>query len=224
MPTKEQVASAAAIASAFEALTTSLAARAINRLKIVFRAWFDGTLTTAEFEAVAADILKVDVHGAYKAGTGFASATLDKPAAGDIVPTEEKLAALDNAMSTLVWDEEILDQPTDTDGSGIEFDDTEMISTDTEVVLPPRLERLVSSEVVDGVQQSTVRAYDTDESVVGYRRGTDSDPCQLCVWLVKAHLDPEGIGYVYPTTKSFHRHPGCQCTPIPVIKQGDSDE
>ena len=225
MPTKEQVAATAALVASFEALTSSLAARAVGRLKIAFKAWLDGTLTTGEFEAVAADMLKVDVHGAYKAGSGWASMTLDKPAVGHIVPTEEKLAALDNAMHTLVFEEEVLDQPEDDDPDAGESsivwddDDTDTVSTETEVVLPPRMERLVASEVVDAVQQSTVRAYDFDEAVVGYRRGTDSDPCELCVWLVKAHLDPAGIGYVYPTGKSFHRHPGCQCAPIPVFNQ-----
>ena len=51
--------------------------------------------------------------------------------------------------------------------------------------------------------------------VRGYRRGLDDHPCQLCTWLAKTHLDP--AGYVYPTGKPMHRHPGCCCVPLPVL-------
>lgn len=53
--------------------------------------------------------------------------------------------------------------------------------------------------------------------IVGYTRGTDEDPCELCTWLKKEHLRPGG--YIYPAGQPMHRHPGCCCVPVPVFKE-----
>ncbi|UYM04216.1 hypothetical protein [Solicola gregarius] len=74
--------------------------------------------------------------------------------------------------------------------------------------LEPRVVRVARSEPVNAMQQGVVRAY-AEHGVGGYRRGLDADPCPLCQWLYKD-------GYVYPGGTPFHRHPGCQCEPVPV--------
>lgn len=42
------------------------------------------------------------------------------------------------------------------------------------------------------------------DKVVGYRRVTEKDRCELCYWLWKE-------GYVYDLSKPMHRHPRCRC-------------
>ncbi len=72
----------------------------------------------------------------------------------------------------------------------------------------PRLNRLAVAEPLDALQQGTLSAY-SGHGVTGYTRGLSGSACKLCHWLYKD-------GYVYPTSKTMHRHPGCTCVPIPV--------
>lgn len=57
----------------------------------------------------------------------------------------------------------------------------------------------------------------SEAQIVGYTRGLDKDPCELCVWLKKEHLRPGG--FIYPAGQPMHRHPGCCCVPVPVTKK-----
>lgn len=46
----------------------------------------------------------------------------------------------------------------------------------------------------------------------GYRRGLSATACELCQWLYRG-------GYVYPSGRPMHRHPGCTCVPVPVLTE-----
>lgn len=72
----------------------------------------------------------------------------------------------------------------------------------------PRLTRLTTGEHLWSLQLGTQTAY-REHGVPGYRRGLSAKACELCVWLYKD-------GYVYPTDKPMHKHPGCTCVPVPV--------
>ena len=72
----------------------------------------------------------------------------------------------------------------------------------------PRLRRLTVSEHLDSLQQGVIGAYNS-HGVRGYTRGLSAKACELCVWLYKG-------GYVYPSDRPMHRHPGCTCVPIPA--------
>lgn len=54
----------------------------------------------------------------------------------------------------------------------------------------------------DGIRQSDL--------VEGWSRRLDADPCELCQsWAAGDHVFPKTVGMLH--------HPGCQCTPKPVI-------
>lgn len=76
--------------------------------------------------------------------------------------------------------------------------------------LESRTQRLASSEAVASLQRAMQEAY-AAHGVTGYRRGLDADPCELCQWLYKD-------GFVYPINRPMHKHPGCQCVPIPTTE------
>lgn len=75
-----------------------------------------------------------------------------------------------------------------------------------------QLERLARSEVLDSAATGFDEAIKRNPHVDRYTRGLESNACELCVWLYKD-------GYPYPVTKPMHRHPGCTCHPVPVIKR-----
>lgn len=87
---------------------------------------------------------------------------------------------------------------------------------DTTEDLSGRIERLAEAEPANTLQQSTLQAYDA-HGITGYTRHLEPGACELCHWLRKEHLR-EG-GYVYPTDKPMHKHPGCRCTPVPVTEE-----
>jgi hypothetical protein len=74
----------------------------------------------------------------------------------------------------------------------------------------PRLRRLTVAEHLDSLQQGVVGAYNA-HGVRGYTRGLSANACELCQWLYKG-------GYVYPSDRPMHQHPGCTCVPIPATK------
>lgn len=183
----------ATLAANFAVVTENMAAEAKDWTTAVYAAWLAGNLTTVEFAAVVADYLTVHVGAGLVTADIMAAVLTGEPATG-MMPDDATVEQLRKAAQTLADD---LDGPDP---------------------VAPRLERLAVSETVNAAQQGLVKAYES-HGITGWRRATDADPCELCVWLVKAHLDPEGIGYIYPVTQSFHRHPGCCCTPVPATRK-----
>lgn len=72
-----------------------------------------------------------------------------------------------------------------------------------------RLERLTRSTVVRAAQDTRGQAVARDPNVHGWRRGIDSDTCQLCRWWWRE-------GRVWPKDHHMPRHPGCTCVQVPV--------
>lgn len=166
-------------------------------------AWQAGTLTTAAWSASLTRLLLDAVAVGTGVGDGLASRVLYLAHGRDLLPLSAsvpdipaELARLSTAVDTLVV---ALDVP-----------DKE------EPDLAPRVRRIAANEPVSAAQQAAVKAYHA-HGVTGYRRGLDADPCELCVWLAKKHLDP--LGFVYPSSKPMYKHPGCQCVPIPATKE-----
>ena len=73
-----------------------------------------------------------------------------------------------------------------------------------------RLERLTRSAVVRAGQDTRAQAVARDPNVKGWRRGLDSDACQLCRWWWRS-------GRVWPKDHHMPRHPGCSCVQVPVV-------
>lgn len=80
-----------------------------------------------------------------------------------------------------------------------------------------RLQRLAKGRVTETAGRVIDKALPTVPKIIGYTRGLDADPCELCVWLKKEHLRPGG--FIYPAGQPMHRHPGCCCVPVPVTKK-----
>lgn len=172
----------------FEAIAGSLGTVAATHAANVYAAWQSGALTTAEFVATLGDTVFAAVAYGVTVGDTLGATVLDTTPLG-MMPSPVEHARLTDAAQTLADD---LDSADD---------------------LSPRVERLAASEAVGAAQDSLRQSYE-QHGVTGYRRGLDSDPCELCSWLAKRHLDP--LGYVYPITSPMSRHPGCCCSPIPV--------
>lgn len=73
-----------------------------------------------------------------------------------------------------------------------------------------RLERLARSAVVRAGQDTRARALARDKNVEGWKRGVDSDSCELCRWWWRE-------GRVWPKDHHMPRHPGCSCVQVPVV-------
>lgn len=156
--------------------------------------WQAGTLTTAEFEQVF--IQMVGTMNAYaRTGADWLGSVYlaSTPKGTTLVTVASETARLADAAATLVA---LLDAADD---------------------LKTQLDRIGRNEPTEAAQQQLVHTYNVHE-VPGYRRRLNAGACELCVWLQKKHLDPEGIGYIYPTDKPMHRHTGCRCTPVPATR------
>lgn len=187
----------ASYADEWQAATDELAAQAGRTALALYVAWQAGRLTDGEWQRLFAEaLLKLNATG-IAVGDGLVSRLLHLAHGYDVRPVGLDLAAglvadlarLDRAVASLA---EALDDAEDPRG---------------------RIVRLATSEPVNAAQQAAVAA-SRSYGISGYVRGTDADPCELCVWLRKEHLRPGG--YIYPTSKAMYRHPGCQCVPIPA--------
>lgn len=88
------------------------------------------------------------------------------------------------------------------------------ISTITASELDTRmqLDRLARSEVLKSAASTYDEAIRRSSHVRAYTRGLEADACELCVWLYKD-------GYEYPANQPMHRHTGCTCHQVPVIRK-----
>jgi len=196
------VISSANLAARFELLVDKLGGEAAASAMKAYSAWQSGLLSTDGFAQLIGDLLaNVNTH-ARAAGDIFATVAVNSQLGMNLVPL--------GVVTTADVDLERLGKAATTIAAAL----------DTEADVPMQLERIARNEPAHAAQQQVVVSYER-HGVKGYRRHTDADPCELCKWLVKAHLDPEGIGYIYPTSKPMHRHTGCKCTPVPAIKGGE---
>lgn len=68
-----------------------------------------------------------------------------------------------------------------------------------------QFDRLAEEEPLSAANDALWRAAKANRNkIVGYRRVTERDRCELCWWLWKE-------GYVYDIDKPMHRHPRCRC-------------
>lgn len=188
------------LAARFEELLDKLGGDASAGLAKAYAAWQSGLINTDTFAQLVADGLATINALARGSADVFATAAVNTRFGMELVPlgeyenADKDVQRIGKAATTLAG---LLDTADD---------------------MPMRLDRLGRNEAHHTAQQQVIDTY-RRHRVTGYRRHTDSQPCELCVWLVKAHLDPEGIGYIYPTTKPMHRHTGCKCTPIPAERK-----
>lgn len=198
--TAPAVGSASELAVKFEEIVDKMGDDVTAASLKAYAAWQSGQLATDGFAQIVANLLAIINTHARAAGDVFATLALNRTLGmkavplGDFVTADADLERLGKAATTIA----------------------ESLDTGTDV--PMQLERIARNEPAEAAQQQVVASY-RRHGVKGYRRHPDSDPCELCVWLIKAHLDPEGIGYIYPANKRFHRHTGCKCTPIPAIRK-----
>lgn len=189
----------AELGARFEKLCQQLADDAAAAVAGAYQAWQAGTITDAALVALLTDVLTAATHRGRIAGDAYAAGALADQTGRPTRPVGARTVTADRARFSKAARQIVQDAANETR-------DTAM-----------QLERIARNEPIAAAQQQALDTY-RSHGVTGYRRQTDADPCELCVWLVKAHLDPEGIGYIYPTSKPMHRHIGCNCTPIPATR------
>lgn len=163
---------AAEYAAIFEDLVTNLGQVAANGVAVAYAAWQSGKMTTAEFEDLVVRAVAT-VNGYARAGADVVGTTYVGdltgrqlvPAGAAAVNVETEFSRLSKAAKTLV------------------------AAVDTDADVSMQLDRMAKNEPAEAAQRQMLHTY-RGHGVRGYRRHTDSDPCELCVWLVKAHLDP----------------------------------
>ncbi|OMC09230.1 hypothetical protein [Mycolicibacterium fortuitum] len=188
--------------AAYQAATEELAAGTVRRVLAIYAAHRAGQVVVD----AAAELIAEVINRANAAATSLADVFLSRQieeAAGvptptvGIVPTDE-VERLTGAVST------ILDVPEPAEG---EPDQREM-----------RLERMARSEPLETAQAAAVNAMEHQPLVAGWVRQMDAEPCELCRWWWRD-------GYVWPKTKKFQSHPGCNCQPRVVLaEQGPVQE
>lgn len=201
MTAPARIITAAEFAAIFEDLVTNLGQVAADGVAAAYAAWQSGKMTTAEFEDLVVRAVAT-VNGYARAGADVVGTTYVGDLTGrQLVPAGAAAVSVDTEFDRLAKAAKTL-----------------VAAVDTDADVAMMLDRMAKNEPAEAAQRQMVHTY-RGHGIKGYRRHTDSDPCELCVWLVKAHLDPEGIGFVYPANKPMHRHTGCKCTPIPAIRK-----
>lgn len=196
----------ATLATTFATIANSITTQAVEMVTVWWQDWLRGRLTDDEFAEVLGHVLDMFGEIGVMKADRLAADLLDRPAVG-LTLEDSRADGYVKAAETVVQQ---LDQSdTDVKVETIDPDSAEDVVID----LPGRLERLATSEPTAAAQDGLRRAYEA-HGLTGYTRGLDESPCELCIWLKKAHLR-EG-GYVYPIDQPMNRHPGCCCVPIPV--------
>lgn len=80
-----------------------------------------------------------------------------------------------------------------------------------------RVARLVRGEITDAAHSTYTATLETIPHVTGWKRGLESDACQLCRWWSRN-------GRVWPKDHRMPRHTGCMCHQIPVTRNGGNHE
>lgn len=201
MTAPARIITAAEFAAIFEELVTSQGQTAADGLAQAYSAWQSGRMDTAQFEDLIVRLLAT-INGYARAGADIIGTTYVGDLTGrQLVPAGVAAVNVDTEFDRLSKAAKTL-----------------VAAVDTDADVAMQLDRMARNEPAEAAQRQMLHTYQ-GHGIKGYRRHTDSDPCELCTWLVKAHLDPEGIGYIYPANKPFHRHTGCKCTPVPAIRK-----
>ena len=72
------------------------------------------------------------------------------------------------------------------------------------------LSRITRTETAEAAASAFGWVLRDDDRVKGWKRGLDSNACQLCRWWSRE-------GRTWPTIHVMPRHKGCLCTQIPVL-------
>lgn len=200
MTTPARVFTAGDFTDRFEALCADLEQATVDTLLAAYNLWQSGTITADSFRELIVTAVATN-NAAARQGADVLATYFTMTAAGEVlapvgpaVTPEADMARLSKAAATIV---RVLDTADD---------------------IAMQLDRLGRNEPAAAAQGQALHTY-AGHDVKGYRRHLNAGACELCEWLVKAHLDPEGIGYIYPTNKPMHRHTGCRCTPVPATKK-----
>lgn len=149
-----------------------------------------GRLARADFPAVAADLIAVArIRGAAAAETAFRGYL--EAAYGIPIPAATSTLAGDRARLAIAVDTILANDALDT---------------------AMQLARLAANEPLDAAASAYGDVMGRSSVVSGWRRGLDSDPCQLCRWWARE-------GRVFHKNHALARHPGCACHQIPVVDE-----
>lgn len=148
-----------------------------------------GTISTELFTVAAADLIATARRRGQAAATvafrGYLEANLATPTPAGPPPVTSDQKRLRTAVGTVL---------ADTDGQLV------------------RLSRLARDEPIAAAVSAYSTALADSEVVTGWRRGLDSNPCQLCVWWWRE-------GRVFRDDFTMPRHTGCTCTQQPVLAE-----
>lgn len=128
---------------------------------------------------------------------GESQALIDRETIGDYVPSSDRLrlaevghhvnqSRLRSAVETILVD--------------LDMGDIESVAQ-----LITRMERLARAEAIDAAQSGYGKAMARSEKVEGWKRGLESDACQLCTWWWRD-------GRIWPKNHTMPTHPGCACS------------
>lgn len=148
-----------------------------------------GRLSVADFEELAAEIIATArQRGATAAQTVFRAMTeahTGTPAVVRPTTNVDDVSRLRIALATIV-------------------------ASELDTVM--QLTRIAANEPTQAATDAMADEIARSEIVTGWRRGLDSDPCQLCVWWARE-------GRVWRPEHTMPRHTGCNCHQIPVMKE-----
>lgn len=173
--------------SGYEDVMKTLSA---GTVRVIGQLWAQveaGLITVADFQQVAADLVVVArTQGALAAQAtlrAYLEVTFAQPVAAAAIPIAADRDRLRQAIGTI-------------------------LASDLDTAM--QLARLAANEPLDAAANAYADAMRQEPAVSGWRRGLDSDPCQLCRWWARE-------GRIFRTEHRLARHPGCACHQIPVI-------
>ncbi|HIZ98249.1 MAG TPA: hypothetical protein H9805_06660 [Candidatus Janibacter merdipullorum] len=188
-------------AASYQTILVALVDAIAEQVRIVVASWRAGDILLGELvDLVVGFIVKAESQAAIAAVVAVES---QKPVqtitAVELPDVEVHEDIVFKAVGTVL--EDLPDDPTEEDVDA--FD--------------KRLQRLAKGRVTETAGKYVDEHLPEVPEIVGYTRGLDEDPCELCVWLKKEHLRPGG--FIYPAGQPMHRHPGCCCVPVPVYEK-----
>lgn len=190
----------------YQSTLTALVQAVAEQVGRIIAMWREGTLVLNEaVDLIVGIIVRAENQAAVAAVVTIESM---KPVQDvfvvELPATEIHEDQVLKAVATVL--EDLPDEPTDEDVDAFDM----------------RAQRLAKGRVTETAGQYIDTHLKEIPDVVGYTRGLDEDPCELCVWLKKEHLRPGG--YIYPAGQPMHRHPGCCCVPVPVTQKEKNND